>query len=363
MTDQISLSWTRPLDLGANTEAREEAKGLRDVATTVLNLRLSERAQGAGAAFSIAGMGTAEVAGSAEQTSIRIIPAPGKWREALAAVVTEQRLLAQDGITAADLSRAIAAIRPRLQAAADAASTRTDRAVADGIVAATIVDEVSMSPAQNLDLFNRVVARTTPEAVTTAFRRAFTGAGPLVFRSTTNAASGDDPALAAAVTRSFAAPQPAGASSTMVAWPYASFGPFGQVVERNGPDAAGATTVRFANGTRLAVRPHLLLLPGGVSVRVAFGNGLVSLHPEQAHAAWLLTSGAPGWVQGGTVRLPWVQVQRAIEGHNVSLALAAEDTRFVMSGGSSRRAELPFQMKLLAAYFTHAAYRPRQSLG
>ena len=356
VTDQLSLTWTRPLDPRADTEAREAEHLRRLIGLTVLNLRLRELAQTPDAPFSVAGAGASETSGVAEQTTITVIPTPGKWREAVTAIVAEQRRPVRDGVTAADLTRVSALLRPRFQAAADAASTRTDAAIADALVTSASDDQVYTNPAQDLDVFGRALAAATPASVSEAYRGAFTGSGPLAFRSTTDAATGDEVALSATVAKAYAAPLSATTATASVVWPYASFGPPGRIIERGAADPGGITTVRFANGVRLAVRPTTYVA-GGATVRVSFGQGVVSVAPDRAKSQWLLAFGAPAFVQGGTGKLPWTQMQRALEGHNVSITLAPRDTDFVLSG-ETRKAELPFQMQLLAAYYSDAAYRP-----
>ncbi len=354
--DQLSLTWTRPLDGRADTVAREKDQIARILALTVLNLRLREKSQAPGAPFSVASAHANESFGVAEQTTITAIPAPGKWREAAAALIDEQRRLARDGIGAPDVARVIALTRPGIKAAADAAATRTDAVIIDGLVQSALDDSVYTSPGQDMESFDKNAAAATPESLTEAYRRSFMGVGPLTFRSSTDATSGDDAALTAVVRQAFAAPLAASVVTANVEWPYVSFGAPGRVIGRSMVDGSGITIVRFANGTRLAVKPTAFVA-GGASVRVSFGEGIVGMHPDRPGSQWLLAFGAPAWLQGGTKRLPWTQMQRALEGHNVSVSLAMRDTDFLMSG-ETRKGELPFQLQLLAAYYADAAYRP-----
>jgi zinc protease len=354
--DQLSVTWTRPLDTRADTEAKEKDQIARILALTVLNLRLRERSQAPGAPFSVASAHANESFGVAEQTIIAAVPAPGKWREAAAAIVDEQRRLARDGISAPDVTRVVALTRPSFKAAADAAATRTDAVIVDGLVESAQDDSVYTSPGQDLESFDKSAAAATPASLTEACRRAFTGVGPLAFRSSTDSTSGDDAALTAVVRQAFAAPLAASVATANVAWPYAGFGAPGRVIERSVADGSGITIVKFANGTRLAVKPTTFVA-GGASVRVSFGEGIVGMRPEHPGSQWLLAFGAPAWLQGGTKKLSWTQMQRALEGHNVSASLTMRDTDFLMSG-ETRKAELPFQLQLLAAYYTDAAYRP-----
>jgi len=353
--NQVSLTWTRPVDARADTEAKEEDEVDRILALTFLNLRLRERTQLPGAPFSVAAASAQETFGVAEQTTIAVVPAPGKWRESVAAVVAEQRKVARDGVSAAELARVVAGVRPRLQAAAQAASTRTNPVIADGLVRSSADDTVFTNPDQDLAVFDRVVAKTTPASISLAYARAFAGNGPFSFRSTSDTAENNDGALATTVHEAFSAALEKSTIAASAVWPYQRFGTIGRVVERVHATDSDITTVRFANGTRLAVK-HTPYVAGGVSVRVSFGEGIVGMHPAHPGSQWLLEFGAPAWLQGGTTRLTWSQMQRILEGHNVSVKLEARDTDFVMSG-ETRKAELPFQMQLLGAYYSDAAYR------
>ena len=354
-SETLSLTWTRPLDPRADTAAREQEHFLRQIGLVTLNLRLRDRAQAPDTPFSAATVQSSDVLGTAETTTLSVLPSPGRWREALASSLAEQRRLVGQGISAADIVRALALLRPRLQAAAEGAATRSNAAIANEIVNAVSADEVFTSPAQDLATVDRIAAIATPANVTAAFRDAFVGAGPLAFRSSSDAASGDDMALGTALMRARTATLGMASQEVPVAWPYASFGAAGSVVTRD-TDDSGITTLTFANGTRLAVKPTKFVA-GGVSVRVSFGRGVVGMAPEQAHSRWLAAFGGAAWLQGGTNKLAWGAMQRALEGHNVGLSLAIGDTSFVMAG-DTRANELPFQVQLLAAYFADSAYRP-----
>ena len=354
--EQLSLSWTRSLDARADTEAKEADQLARILALTVLNLRLRERSQKPDAPFSIASATAQETFGVADQTTIGVVPAPGNWREALAAAVAEHRAILRDGISALDLARVAALVRPSLQAGSDAAATRNNAAIASGLAQSAGNETVFTNPAQDLKTFDQFMLKATPALLTEAYRLAFGGAGPLAFRSSTDATSGDDAALAATVQQAFTAPLAVTAATSNVVWPYQSFGVAGRVNRRSAPDAAGVTTVQFENGTRLAIKPTKFAV-GGVSVRVSFGDGIVGMRPQHPGSQWLLAFGAPAYLQGGTTKLPWTQMQRSLEGHNVSVSLAPQDVDFLMAG-ETRNAELSFQMQLLAAYYSDAAYRP-----
>lgn len=353
--ESLSLTWTRPLDPRADTSAREGDGVLRLIGLVTLNLRFRELAQADGAPFSAVGAQSSDVFATAETTTLNVVPSPGRWRDALSAALGEQRRLLAQGIGASDITRTLALLRPRLQAAVDGATTRSNAALANALVKAANGDEVYTSPAQDLAALNRIAETATPATVTAAFRAAFTGAGPLAFRTSSDTTSGDDKALAAALATAQGGKLAAAGADTMAPWPYTNFGAAGRVISRTS-DPSGVTTLSFANGTRLAVKPTKFVA-GGVSVLASFGRGVVGLAPAQARSRWLAGFGAPAWLQGGTSKLRWSGVQRALEGHNVSLSLGIGDTSFTMAG-NTRANDLPLETQLMAAYYADAAYRP-----
>ncbi|MFX7621101.1 hypothetical protein ABTJ52_22370, partial [Acinetobacter baumannii] len=82
------------------------------------------------------------------------------------------------------------------------------------------------------------------QAITAAFRQAFTGAGPLAFRASSDLASGGDAALSLALDHVQAKALPSAVADTSVVWPYQSFGAPGRVVRRVAAED-GSTRVTF----------------------------------------------------------------------------------------------------------------------
>jgi zinc protease len=161
--DALSLSWVRPADLRAETEAVDREWVLRSLGLTVLNNRLADRAAKPGSPYIAGQAGSArQVFGSAGLTRVGITAAPGAWREALAAVTQEQRQLLQGGVDAQELKRAVTQLLTNYQTAAAQASTRKSGDIADELVQAVNNDEISTSPAQDLAFAQPILAAATP---------------------------------------------------------------------------------------------------------------------------------------------------------------------------------------------------------
>ena len=234
--------------------------------------------------------GRSEIAESAEITQLGAVVQPGEWRRALGVIETEQRRLVEHGVTAAELNREIVLIRTALTAQAAGAATRQSAALAEGLVAAVDLDNVFVSPAENLRIFEAAAAALTPERVNQSARTLFAGE-PILYMSAPAAVEGGEGALLAAYRDSRATPVPADAVRQAQAWPYTSFGAPGAVAERHElAPAIGATAVRFANGVRLTVK-KTDFAANQVMVQVRFGDGQLALPADRPNPSWALATG------------------------------------------------------------------------
>jgi zinc protease len=352
--DGLSLSWVRPVERRAYTEARERELVIENVAFAVLNNRLAERAAKPGSPFVGAqAFHMPDFMDSASITQIGIAAAPGKWAEALDVIIQEQRQVLAGPISAEELERAKAQTQSLYQSAAEGAGTRQNEALANSLVNTVNGDQLFTSPQQNLMLVKAVLADLTPEAAMTALRRAFSGKGPVLFRTAQKDPVGIA-ALEAQQEASYAKPLAARAAEVAVSWPYDNFGPEGKVVTRKLDKDLGATIVTFANGSRLVVK-QTPFEKDKVHIQVALGNGRAGASPKLVHALWA----ADLMPIGGTGKLPATDIQRWAQsgGKLVSAQLQTGSRAFTFTA-TTRPADLTSQMQLLAAYSNDPGFRP-----
>ena len=352
--DSLSLSWQRPVDPRAETEAYDREKLAEMVATTVFNNRLADAAARPGAPFVQAqGVAMPSLYGVASLTFVQIAAAPDKWQPALAAVVEEQRRLIADGAGVVDLKRAVTQVLTQVEAAAANASTRKDGEIADALVTTVNDDQIFTSPAQDLALTRAIVEKLTPADIGAALGRVFAGTGPVLFRAAQAGPVGT-PALEAALAADTHAAIAARAAETAVVWPYTGFGAPGVVAERHDDAALGTTTVRFANGSRLLVKPTRFE-KDHVTVKVLFGNGRAGVDPGLIHALWatqFLPVGGTGKLAAGDIDR-WAQST----GRTVGIDFKAEARAFALSG-NTRPVDFVSEMQVLAAEARDAGFRP-----
>ena len=121
-----------------------------------------------------------------------------------------------------------------------------------------------------------------------------------------------------------------------IVWPYTSFGKPSAVVSKTVDAKLGTTTVRFANGTRLLVKPTKFE-KDKIQVSVSFGNGRAGVKPELAHSLWE----AQLYPFAGTAKLSLGDVTKWAEttGKVASIGFEAGMRSFVLKG-ATRPADL-----------------------
>lgn len=349
----ISMNWLRPADLSPDSVV-SRAKDLEEqLAALILNRRLEKLAQSSETPpFVSARVGKSELEDTASATGLSADARLGNWRSALAAIDQEQRRLVQYGVTADEVERELTGNRAALQAGVAAAATRTSQALADGIVAALDRQTVVTSPADRLAFFEQVAPTLTPERVSAAAKRLFEGSGPLLYLTLPRPTATQEALLAAYDTsRKVAVAAPT--AQAKVAWPYERFGTLGTVAERRDFAEVNATSVRFANGVRLTVRPSNSRKEQ-VLISVRFGDGRLAMARDRTSPEWAL---GPAFSLSGTGKLDADAINRSLTGKLVGAQLGVTDDRFALVG-ATRPEDLSTQMQLLAAYMTDAGWRP-----
>jgi zinc protease len=320
----------------------------------VLNMRLTDRTLQPGSPFlGAGGFVQHQVHDVAGLASLQVTAPAEQWQGALdAALQTLRQLLAQ-GVQPADLQRVLPLMRSALQAMVAQAPTREHAAIADALVNAALPRGVYQSAAQGLAEAEPMLASVTAEEITTALRRLYGGATPLLFRSVKAAPAGTE-ALSQQLAQSLAKPVVVAAPQTVADWPYTDFGAASAIVSKTTDAELGATTVQFANGTRLVVKPTAQE-KDRLSVQVLLGQGRAGLAREHVPSVWALDFmplGGTGKRSLGE-QLQWQQST----GRLVGVRLSVAESAFVLQG-DTRPADLAAELQVLAAYARDPGFRP-----
>jgi zinc protease len=354
VANRVSIDWVGPPDLRPDTVAVETDKLIRQLGFRILNLRLSRLASSATPPFVGAGIGLQELADRAQILQISATTQPGGWQKALAAIDQAQRQAAGAGFTQAELDRVVGESRTALTAAVQGASTRQSATLAQGLVAAVNDKEVYTSPADDLALFEAMVRGLSLQQVNEAFRSQFARSGPLLYLTSATPVEGGELALRTAYETAHKSALSAAAVEQAKAWPYASFGAPGRIVERRELPGLGATAIRFANGVRLTVKPTDFA-KGQILVSARIGNGLLDLPPARAKDVWAFPSGA--FTLGGLGRIDYEDMQQALASKVYGAAFGMGENAFTLSG-RTRPEDLATELQVLAAYASDPGYAP-----
>lgn len=352
--DKLSLTWLLPPDNRPPTAEVEREQLLQQLASGVLNQRLADRALQPGSPFLGAfGMALPRVHKVTGQAQLTVVAPPEQWAAALDAVTTELRQLLAQGVQPADLQRLLPMMRSAFKGMVAQAATRQNAAIADALVNAVNNDGLYQSAEQALPEAEAVLAKVTAEELTAVLRRHFGGAQPLVFRSAKAGAAGPQ-ALSARLAQAMARALPAQAAATTATWPYTDFGAASAIVSRVTDAELGATTVHFANGTRLVIK-STAQEKDKVNVQVMLGQGRSGLKPEQVHGVWALNY----FPLGGTGQRSLAEVMQWLQGQGAQagLGVRADPWHFVL-GSDTRPADLRVELQLLAAYVRDPGFRP-----
>jgi zinc protease len=352
----LQLSWTAPPDLSLDSKARQRRQLVEQLGLAVLNRRFSAIARAPSPPFIGASAVKFDQSHSAEITLVNVTADADGWRQALAAADAEQRRAALYGVRQDELDREIVESRARLQAAAQGAATRRPQEIADEVVDSLSDREVVTSPAQDLALFDEIVATLKASEVSAALTHAFSGSGPLLFAASPKPIDGGETTLLAALAQSQKVAVTPPAAPAQIAWPYASFGTPGKVAEQRAVDDLGVIFVRFENGVRLTVKPTKFR-DNEVLVRANVGRGLIDLAKDRQAATW---AGA-AFIEGGLKQISSEDMERVLAAKVYGARFGAADDAFVLSGGT-RTEDLPTELEVLAGYVSDPGWRPEAFL-
>ncbi|TBB57310.1 insulinase family protein [Rhizobium ruizarguesonis] len=348
----VRIAWTRPYDAAPDTFAKRRTKLIEDLGLRVLQRRLSTIASKADAPFIEATAYSKDVFHSAHVVLIAANSEPDKWQAALTTIDQEQRRIQEFGVGQAELDREILGYRSIRQAAAAGAATRKTTAIASALAGSVRDNEVFISPAEDLSMFETMTNGVTAAEVNQALLHAFSGNGPQVVLQTARSPQGGAHTVRQVydAAKAIAVSAPSGAAD--VAWPYTHFGEPGAVVERRTDEDLGLTMVRFSNGVRLTVKPTKLRA-NEVLVREDIGRGRLGLPKDRFAPIW--TSRAVE--RSGVKAMDYQDIQKALTANIVGVGFSVGDSSFRFDG-RTRTEDLATQLQLMTAYTSDPAYRP-----
>jgi zinc protease len=347
----LQLTWVNPPRNDRDTLAQRRADIVEAMGFAVLNRRFAALTRSAEPPFIAAGASQGDQFRAQHATTLFATIRPGEWRPALEALEREQRRAVRYGVRQDELDREIEEYRALYKAAVAGMATQRTPALANAFIGTVGEREVITDPSQDQAIFEAAVKDLKADKVSDALKAAFEGSGPLIALVTPTAVPGGEPTLLAALSASqqVAVTPPAAPGAT--AWPYASFGVPGKVVETRELADLDTVFVRFENGVRLTVKPTRFR-DDQILVQARIGDGLLSLPKDRQSVAWA----AGAVIEGGLKQISSEDYERVLASRNVSAAFAVDDDAFALSG-RTRPEDLEVQLQLLAAYAAEPGWR------
>ncbi len=337
----VQAVWIRPGHEEPNTIEQLRIDLAERLAIAIINRRLEGQAR-LEASFLSAGLGVSNWRG-ADVTNLNVSVRDSRWQEA----ISDSLAILADALRSPpsenEIARELSDRRSAARAAVDGANTARSAQRAASMVNVVDAEDVPISEAARLELFDRVAPDLTPAVVQATMRRLLSGAGPRLVLVSPVAVDG----VTAAIKDAIAAGQtavsglrPADRIVTFDALP--RLGPPGEEVSRQHVEDMGATIVRFANGSTLTFK-HTDFRQGSVSVVLRFGNGIAGLSPERPTPAAFASVVA----RTGLADLDLDGMERLLTGRRMGLNFGVEESTFLLSGSTSPE-ELADQLRLLA---------------
>ena len=350
----VSISTLAPFAREPDTAAYRLKDLPRDLATAIVNRRLSILAKKENAPFLGGGTSVRETADFYRQASVTLACKADQWAAALAVGEQELRRALQHGFQPAELKEIVATYLNSLEQAVKTASTRLSPALADEIAQNLLERDVFTTPADDLALFKPALEKVTVADCVAALRTAWAADHRYVIVTGNAKIDGDaSAAIASIYQKSLAVAVPPPAAATDDAWAYTNFGTPGLVAKREPIADLDIELITFANGVRLNLK-KTDFEAGVIRLSARVGNGTIT---EPVGQRGLSALAGATFDAGGLGRHGVDDLRRILAGKTVSLAFRPETDAFVFAGGT-RRDDLLLELQILAAKVTDSGFRP-----
>ncbi|MDE8653233.1 M16 family metallopeptidase [Novosphingobium album (ex Liu et al. 2023)] len=352
MAERVTVMRSGPWIEQTDTAAIREHNLLRNIGYDIVNRRLQRLSRQQDAPFRGAGFGTGDVFETARSTRLIVDTVERKWRRGLIAVAREYRRALTYGFTAEEVAEQVANVRTAVEDSAAAAETRGNDDLVGAVFALLHERLVPSDPVAQLERFNAVAPRITPERVLEAMRaEAVPLEDPLMRLRSRFAPAGGAEAIRAAWREAMKASVSAESSTDLAGFAYTDFGPAGVVVSDRREPRLAIREVRFANGVMLNLK-QTALEKDRVHIAVSIDGGDMLDTPKNP----LATEMMPYLDEGGLGRHSADELQTILAGRKVSASFGTGESSFDASAVTTPR-DLEVELQLLAALTTDPGYR------
>lgn len=341
----ISYAILRPYTQVVDNLEYNRGMMLDGIAQAIINRRLEERAR-AGGSYLYAQVGQEKISRSADGTFVSVTPLGNDWRAALRDVRAVIADAVANAPTQQEIDRELAEYDVAFASSVEQRTVMTGAKLADDVVNAVDIREAVATPEVVLDVFRKMRARFTPDAIRDHTRGLFSGT---VIRGVMNTPVVGE-ADAEALRQALAAPVDVTASAreAAAAVSFADLPPIGKpgTVAQSGPIGAVVPVewVQLSNGVRALLWPNDAE-PGRINLQVRFGSGYRAFTPQDAPYIQL---GQMALVGSGLGPLGQDALDRISTGRKMGFDFRIEDASFQFYA-ETRAADLADQLYLFAA--------------
>lgn len=341
----ISYAIMRPYKQVVDNLEYNRSMMLDGIAQAIINRRLEERAR-AGGSYLTAQVGQEKMSRSADGTFVSVTPLGSDWKAALLDVRTVIATAIDYPPTQQEIDREVAEYDVAFASSVEQRTVMPGGKLADDVVNAVDIREAVATPEVVLDVFRKMRARFTPEAIRDHTRQLFSGA---VIRGVLNTpvvgeadAEGFRKALAQPVVPSAAARQDTALLSFA---DLAAIGKPGTLVRSEQlPTMVPVEWVELSNGVRALLWPNDAE-PGRINLQVRFGSGYRAFTPQDAP---YISLGQMALIGSGVGPMGQDALDRISTGRKMGFDFSIDDAAFQFYA-ETRAADLADQLYLFAA--------------
>lgn len=318
---------------------------LDGIAQAIINRRLEERAR-AGGSYLYAQVGQEKLSRSADATFVNVTPLGSDWKGALHDVRTVIADALEHAPTQQEIDRELAEFDVAFASSVEQRSVMAGAKLADDITNAVDIREAVATPEVVLDVFRKMRARFTPDAIRDHTRQLFSGTVVRGIMSTPVVGEADAGALRAALSAPIATSANARATAAAVSFAdLPAIGKPGTVLRSE--KLSGLIPVEWvelSNGVRVLLWPNDAE-PGRINLQVRFGSGYRGFGPQDGPYIQL---GQMALVGSGVGPLGQDALDRVSTGRKMGFDFRIEDSAFQFYA-ETRAADLADQLYLFAA--------------
>ncbi len=350
----ITLSIVNPWEEKQDSLERRVAELPLQLACHMLNRRLTRIARGADSPFlASSAMAQENIYDAAEVFSLSARCRPEQWQAALACAEAELRRAATYGFTENELREAAAGIMANCRQASESWETISADTVAGALIQSLSDKLLFTTPEEDTRAYAAGLARIAarPELCREALQHIY----DMKRARLSLAGKVAEGVTAEALSQAYASMREQKVTpmeeEELKPFAYEHVGDDGTVVHQQCHEDVGVTTLSFANGVRVNLKP-LDFKKGSVSVIAAVDGGTMRLSstPALAHMAEAVMN------QGGLEAHSADEMNRLFAGNNVNCLFDMDEERFIFSGTTTPD-DLELQCKLLCAAIMHPGYR------